>query len=288
LTDKRWGRALATVYGIYALFMGCFMAFEAKGPTLATALIVGPGYGLLILWVVGRKLKIIAQRELRSVFTSPLAYVAATAFLLLVGTLYAWHFDPGQEASLRQLFNDIVVVLVLAVPLLTMSLLSEEYSRGTIETMMTAPVSEVEVTLGKFLGVLGFYIALLATTLPHYILLRVYGEPEVGQAVVGYFGMLLVGTAFISIGLFFSSLTRHQLLSALLTALSLAVVTLLPWLVRRLSGTWADIIKYVSVTDHFDNFSKGIVDSSSLVFLLSVTVFFLFVTVKVLESRRWR
>ena len=119
-------------------------------------------------------------------------------------------------------------------------------------------------------------------------LLRVFGEPEVGQAIVGYAGMLLVGGAFISIGLFFSSISRDQLTSGLLSALALAVVTLLPWLVRRVSGFWADVIKYVSVTDHFDNFSKGIVDSSSLIFLLSVTVFFLFVTVKVVESRRWR
>ncbi len=234
------------------------------------------------------KIAVIARRELGSVFTRPLAYVWAAVFLVLVGVLFALHFGPGQEASLRQLFNDIVVVLVLAIPLLTMPLFSEEYSRGTIETMMTAPVSEIDLTLGKFLGVFGFYVVLLATTLPHLILLRVFGEPEVGQAIVGYAGMLLVGGAFISIGLFFSSISRDQLTSGLLSALALAVVTLLPWLVRRVSGFWADVIKYVSVTDHFDNFSKGIVDSSSLVFLLSVTVFFLFVTVKVVESRRWR
>jgi ABC-2 type transport system permease protein len=236
-----------------------------------------------------RSVIVIAKRELAGAFTSPLAYVAGCVFLLLVGILFSLDFKPGLEASLRQLCAYMVWVLVLAVPLLTMPLMSEEYARGTIETLMTAPVSEVGVVVGKFLGVFGFYVLLLATTLIHYVLLRVYGEPETGQAIMGYLGMLLVGGAFISVGLFFSSITRYQLLAALMSAVLLAAFTLLPILLVREVGGWLRrFIDNVSVSANFDNFAKGMFDTRSLVFFLSVTAFFLFVSVKVLESRRWR
>lgn len=232
---------------------------------------------------------VIAKRELSSMFTSLLAYLVGAIFLLLVGLLFAWKFEPGMEASLRQLFGHIVWVLVLAVPLLTMSSLSEEYTRGTIETMMTAPVSEIDVTLGKFLGVFGFYVILLATTLPHYFVLSAYGEPEHGQAIMGYLGMLLVGGMFIAIGLFFSTITRYQLLAAIASAAVLATLTLLPLLLNRLIVGWpAKVVNYLSVSANFDTFSKGIIDTRSLVYLLSTMLFFLFLSVKVLESRRWR
>ena len=222
-------------------------------------------------------------------FASPLAYLAGAGFLLLVGILFTLDFKPGLEASMRKPFMNLVTAMVLAIPLLTMPLFSEEYSRGTIETMMTAPVSEIDLTLGKFLGVFVFFAALLIGTLPHFVLLSVYGEPEVGQAVMGYLGMLLVGAMFIAIGLFFSSLTRHQLLAALVSVLSLAALTLLPRLLERvLSGGLGDFIKYVSVSDNFDRFAKGIIDTRPLVFFVSMTAFFLFLSVKVVESRRWR
>ncbi len=181
-------------------------------------------------------------------------------------------------------------MLVLAVPLLTMPLVSEEYSRGTIETLLTAPVTEMDVVLGKFLGVLGFYVVLLATTLLHLVLVVAYGEPETGQTLMGYAGMLLVGGMFLSIGLFFSCLTRHQLLAALLGAVVLATLTLLPLLLNELQlpERWMRVVDYVTVPANFDKFAMGLMDTRSLVYFLSVTLFFLFVSVKVLESRRWR
>ncbi|MDD4888591.1 MAG: ABC transporter permease [Phycisphaerae bacterium] len=232
---------------------------------------------------------VIAKRELASVLTSPRAYVIGAKFLALVGILFVLDFRPGMEASLRQVFSHVVWVLVLSVPLLTMALLSDEYARGTIETMMTAPVTEIDVALGKFFGVLGFYVLLLLTTLPHYFLLSAYSQPEFGQALMGYFGMMLVGGMFIAVGLFFSSLTKHQLLAALGSAAVLAIFTLLPLLLNRLvAGRVARFVNYVSVSANFDNFSKGIIDLRSLVFFLSMMLFFLFLSVKVLESRRWR
>ena len=231
----------------------------------------------------------IAKRELGSAFTSPLAYLVGAGFLVLFGILFMMDFQPGLEASMRKSFMNLVTALVLAIPLLTMPLFSEEYARGTIEPMMTAPVSETALVLGKFFGAFGFYLVLLLGTVPHFVLLSVYGEPELGQAMMGYFGLVLVGAMFVALGLFFSSLTRHQLLAAVVSVLSLAAFTLLPRVLDKLTtGTVNQVVHFVSVSDNFDRFSKGIIDTRPLVLFVTTTAFFLFLTVKVLESRRWR
>ena len=247
-------------------------------------------YDIFLLAVLLRtKISIIARRELASVFTSPLAYLAGAGFLLVVGILFMQSFDNRMEASLRQPFTGLVTALVLAIPLLTMPLLSEEYSRGTIETMLTAPVSEIDLTLGKFLGVLGFYLMLLAATVPHFVVLIIYGKPHISQALVGYFGMVLVGAMFLSVGLFFSSVTRHQMMAAVLSALVLAAVTVLPEGVDPLvTGNLNAFFRHVSVLRNFTPLSQGIMDTRPVVLFVSVTVYFLFLSVKVLESRRWR
>ena len=245
-----------------------------------------------------RNVSVIARRELTSLFTSPLAYVAGAVFLLLVGVLFATMvFQPGQEASMRALFMMMVPALVLAIPLLTMPLMSEEYARGTIETMMTAPVTESDLVLGKFAGALGFYVLLLATTLLHLALLAVFGEPETGQALMGYFGMLLVGAMFISIGLFFSCTTKYQLLAALLGVVVLAALTLLPMLPFQLFGNaWVVAFKvfdYVGVPRFFEAFAKGFFDTRSLVFFVSVTARWMVASSSRMfpgqwETRSWR
>lgn len=232
----------------------------------------------------------IARRELVSAFTRPLAYIFVAIFLLACGIIFGTVvFQPGQEASMSRLFMYLVMMLWLVVPILTMPLISEELSRGTIETMMTAPITDVQLVIGKFLGVFLFYIVLLATTLVYVILLAMYGDPAPVQAVIGYVGMLLVGTTFISIGLFFSSLTRDQLLAALLGAVVLVALTLgAEFSLRLLSGRVREIVAYVSVSARFNDFSRGIMDTGSLIYFVGLTAFFLFVTVKVVESRRWR
>jgi ABC-2 type transport system permease protein len=231
----------------------------------------------------------IAKRELGSAFTSPLAYLVGAVFLFLFGGLFLWGFQPGMEASMRSPFWNLIYALVLALSLLTMPLFSEEYARGTIETMMTAPITEMSLVLGKFFGVFGFFLVLLLGTVPHFVLLSTYGEPEMGQAMMGYFGLVLVGAMFISLGLFFSSLTRHQLLAAVLSILTLATFLLPPRLVDLVTYGWVNqLLNNVSVLGNFDSFAKGLIDTRPLVLFVTTTAFFLFLTVKVLESRRWR
>ncbi|MFO0973046.1 MAG: ABC transporter permease [Phycisphaerae bacterium] len=232
----------------------------------------------------------LTQRELAASFFSPVAYIVAAVFLVASGNLFLGEtLLPGREASVRPMFDGMARLLVFAIPLLTMRSLAEEFSTGTIETLMTAPVSDVEVILGKFLGVFVFYAALLVTTLLHVVLVTVYGGADAAVILLAYLGMLLLGALFIAVGLFASALTRYQLVAALVGMGILSVFTfVVDQLGRWRSGAWRSVLGYVNVLGHFDEFSKGLLDTRSIVFLLSLTVLFLFLSVKVLESKRWR
>ena len=166
----------------------------------------------------------ITQREVMSLFYSPIAYVVGFVFLLLTGWFFVGEtLVPGNEASLRTLFERMAGVLVFALPLLTMRSLAEEFHTSTIETLLTAPVKDSSVILGKFLGTLAFYIILLATTLFHFALMKHYASPITSVVMVGYLGMILIGALFISIGIFASCCTKHQLLAAIIAIVILAL-----------------------------------------------------------------
>jgi ABC-2 type transport system permease protein len=233
---------------------------------------------------------VIARRELSSYFFSPVAYVAMTLFLLICGVLFWNDFVPGQPAAMRTIFDWMVWLLVFIVPVLSMGLLSQEWATGTIETMMTAPVGDSEVVLGKFLGSLLFFVVLLIPTLLYVVLLRIYARPDYGPIFSGYLGIVLVGALFISIGLFFSSITKSQIVAAVSAAAVLFLVTIVPWWAgskATLAGFWRKVADQ-GVFNHYTDFSKGIIDTGNFVFFVALTAVFLFLTVKVLESRRWK
>jgi ABC-2 type transport system permease protein len=238
-----------------------------------------------------RNVVALTQRELAASFLSPVAYVVALVFLIATGHLFLTStLVEGGEASVRPLLNGMAWMLVFAIPLLTMRVLAEEFQNGTIETLMTAPVTDLEVVVGKFFGVFFFYVALLAATLLHVGLLVHYGgTTDYSVMAYGYVGMLLLGALYVAVGVFASSLTRHQLVAAILgmgvlSLLSLVVDALAAWR----GGSWRTVLGYVNILHHFGDFSKGMVDTKSIIFFISGTLFFLFLAVKVLESRRWR
>jgi ABC-2 type transport system permease protein len=232
----------------------------------------------------------LTQRELAASFFSPIAYVVATVFLVATGYLFMSNtLIEGGEASVRPLLDSMAWLLIFAIPMLTMRALSEEFSTGTIEALMTAPVTDIEVVFGKFLGVLIFYAALLLTTLFHVILLRIFGAADLGVIIYGYIGMLLLGALYVAVGIFASAITKYQLVAALiamgvLCIFSIVVDSFASWR----GGAWRVVLSNINVLHHFEDFSKGILDTSALVFFISATIFFLFLAVKVLESRRWR
>lgn len=232
----------------------------------------------------------IARREFLSYLFSPIAYVAITLFLLAAGGLFRVDFQPGQPATMRTIFEWMVWLLVIIIPLLCMGLIAQEWATGTIETLMTAPVGETDVVIGKFLGALLLYIVLLIPTLFYVLMLRIYAKPDFGPIWSGYLGILLVGALFISIGLFCSSLTRSQIVAAVTTIAVLFVITILPWWVSgeaSLSQFWRTVADQ-TVYRRYTDFSKGVIDFGNLVFFFAATAVFLFLTIKVLESRRWK
>jgi ABC-2 type transport system permease protein len=223
-------------------------------------------------------------------FISPIAYIVGALFIASSSWyFFEYVFQIGNEASLRDLFNALAYIMVFIVPLLTMRLLSEEYRGGTIETLMTAPVTEVQVILGKFLGVLGFYAVLLVTTAVPLILLSAYGQPDGGVAFVGYLGMLLLGAAYLAVGIFASTLTPYQLLAAVIGAGILALLGILMQLiVMHASPPWNLLASHLNAMSYFSDFSRGVFDSRGLVYFVGVAALFLFLSIKALESHRWR
>lgn len=237
-----------------------------------------------------RNVVALTQRELSASFLSPAAYIVVAIFLVATGSLFMFNtLIEGGEASMRFMLDSMAWVLIFAIPMLTMRLLSDEFASGTIETLMTAPVTDTEVVLGKFFGVLIFFLGLLATTALHVILLSIYGAQDLGVVLYGYLGIVLLGAMYIAVGLFASALTRHQLIAAVLGMAVLAAFTLLvDFIASWQGGDVRVILSYVNILHHFKDFSKGIFDTGALIFLISNTAFFLFLAVKVLESRRWR
>jgi ABC-2 type transport system permease protein len=233
---------------------------------------------------------VIARRELSSYFYSPIAYVAMFLFLVVAGYLFRRDFLPGQPAGMRSIFEWMVWLLVGILPVLCMGLLAQEWATGTIETMMTAPVEEHEVVLGKFLGSFFFFLILLSPTLLYLAMLAMHGRPDYGPIFSGYLGLILVGALFISIGLFCSSMTKMPLVAVITAWAILLVISLVPWIASgqaTLSGFWRSIADQ-GVMARYADFSKGVIDTGNLIYFVAATSVFLFLTVKVLESRRWK
>ncbi len=232
-----------------------------------------------------------ARRELGAYFLSPIAYAVAAVFLFSTGLAFGLGtFRNGAESSLRPLFEFwVVMILVFVLPMLTMRLLSEEFRAGTIETLMTLPISEVEVVLGKFFGAFVFYLVLLATLLLYPILMSIYGPLDVQLLICNYLGLLLLGALYIAAGLFFSACTNHQIIAVLLSFALLALMTFAAeGLAQQVEGWPRAVLQHLSVRMHFANFVRGMLEVNHLVFFLTTCGAFLFLTVKRLEMRRWQ
>jgi ABC-2 type transport system permease protein len=232
----------------------------------------------------------VTQRELSSFFFSPIAYVVLVGFLIVSGIFFGqFTLIPGSEASLERTFETMVLVLVFVLPMLTMRLLSEEYRSGMIETLMTLPIRDSEVVVGKFLGTFLFYLILLASTLVYVVILEIFGSPDYGLVVSGYVGTALLGALYISVGMLTSACTRNQVVAVVISFIVLGVFTYLAeFLASKTEGVMRVLLQYLSIIKHHEDFRKGLMDSKDLVFFVSGTAFFLFVSTRVLESKRWR
>lgn len=242
----------------------------------------------------------IFKRELFAFFVTPLAWVLITVFLLVQGMhffLLVDHFaSAGQAASdqtpLQAFFGNTVllyVVLFLLVPPMTMRLFAEERRSGTIESLMTAPVSSVAVVLAKYAAVLLTYVAMWAPTTLYVVILRQTGEVDLKVAAAAYLGVFLVGATYLAIGLLMSAITKSQFLALVLTALLVLALFILGVgeFVTRDGTLMHSICSHVSVWAHMNDFASGIVDTRRLVFYGSVTTLCLFTTVRAVDAWRW-
>ncbi len=233
----------------------------------------------------------IAKREVTALFYSPIAYLVLAVFALVASLLFLGGFYPGAPATMREPFNAFVFLMVFLVPAISMRGLSEEFNSGSIEMLMTAPISDTQVILGKWLGAVCFFCTLLAPMLVHLLVLEVNGSPEYGPIFTGLVGLLLVGGLYLAIGTFVSTMTDSQLIAFLVTVLMTGFLTIGMGLLGQIQTlpTWLkDAMFYINVNQQFAGFAKGLIDVRNLVFFLSGIALFLFVAVKVLESRRWR
>ena len=192
------------------------------------------------------------------------------------------------QQLIRPLFLNASVILLFVLPLITMRTYSEEKRSGTIELLLTSPLTDFQIIMGKFLGAMGLYAAMLALTVIHMTLLFSYGNPEWRPVVTGYLGLLLMGGGFISVGLLISSLTKNQIVSGMVTFAVFLLLWVINWIASFTGPTTQNVLNYLSITEHFDDFTKGILDTKHLVYYFSVIAFGLFLTARSVDTERWK
>jgi ABC-2 type transport system permease protein len=247
----------------------------------------------------------IAQKELRSYFASPIAYVIIGFFALVFGYFYIVSINiflqatmqmgvPGQgqininAMAIRPLLQNVSVVALFVLPLITMRTYSEEKRSGTIELLLTSPLTDFQIIMGKFAGAVALYGLMLAATLPHIAVLFIYGNPEWKPIVTGYAGLLLMGASFISMGLWISSLTKNQIVAGMITFAMFLLLWTINWAMDSAGPSMQKVLTAVSITDNFDDFSKGVIALRHVVYYISFITFGLFLTAKSVDSERWR
>ncbi len=249
----------------------------------------------------------IFKKEIKTYFTSPIAYVVITVFLVLIGFFFyslIWWFNSQslqlaqnpayyQQLNINQmvyspLFQNMSIILLLMIPLLTMRLFSEEKKINTDELLYTCPISINQIILGKYFASLFVLLAMLLLTGILSIFTFAYGNPELAPILNGYLGLFLMGAAFIAVGIFFSSLTENQIVAAILTFGTLLLFWILNWASYSAGGIWKGVLNYLSFIQHFDDMTRGILDTTDLVYYLSFIFLGLFLTHSVIQSRRWR
>ncbi len=251
-----------------------------------------------------RNIMAIAEKELRSYFASPIAYVIIGLFALLFGWFFFVYltvfvqqssqmmFGGGaaniNERMIRGVFLNSAVIVLFVMPMITMRTYSEEKRSGTIELLLTSPVTDFQIIMGKFLGALGLYAAMLLVTMLYMALLFIYSTPEWKPILTGYLGLLLMGGCFLSVGLFISSVTKNQIVAGFLTFAVFLMLWVINWMADQSGPVMSAVLKYLSITDHFDDFARGIVDTKHVIYYLTFITFGLFLTAKSVDMERWR
>lgn len=230
----------------------------------------------------------IFKRELKSYFYSPVGYMFWGFFLLLSGYFFMVINLNQAWADLKSLFSNISFIFIFLVPILTMRLMSEDRKNKTDQLLLTSPVSLTSIVLGKYLAAVFVFLIALFITIIYPIILYIYGNPSLGEMFGSYLGFFLMGAAFISLGLFVSSLTENQIISAVASFGILLMLWLIDWITSFVqSKIIINIVEWLSIFARYEDFSMGILSLSPVVYYISFSTVFIFLTVRVMEKRRW-
>jgi len=248
----------------------------------------------------------VVKRELYIYFSSPIAYVVLTIFLLLCGyffySAFAYFSIVSMQAMqmpyatginvnemvLYPLFSNVSIIMLLMMPLLTMRLFAEEKRSGTFELILSYPIRETELLLGKFVACLLVFCLMLTLTGLYPFLIFLYAKPDMGPIITAYLGLFLLGSAFIALGIMVSSTTENQIIAAAISFGALLMFWLIGWGQSFVGSDLGRILAHLSLLEHFDRFAKGIIDTRDIVYYINFSLLFLFLTLRSLESKRWR
>ncbi|HEY5585941.1 MAG TPA: ABC transporter permease [Ruminiclostridium sp.] len=228
----------------------------------------------------------IFKKELRSYFTSPTAYVMIGLFVLISSIIFYINLvTPTADYGMN--LNYMSLILILIIPILTMKILAEERRSGTEVLLITSPTSLTSIVIGKYLAAFAVFLVMTVITFIYPLILSVYGKPAVAEIVGGYVGFILLGSAFIAFGLFASSLTESQIIAAIVSIVGLLLMWLLQGIGPGLGGIWSKIFSWFSLFSRTEDFYSGILSLGPIVYYLSFSAIFVFLTIRVIEKRRW-
>ncbi|NLL97274.1 MAG: ABC transporter permease [Clostridiaceae bacterium] len=228
----------------------------------------------------------IMKRDFRSYFNSPIAYVLIGLFMLLLGLFFNSMIGYGSDI-MSQFVSTMRWLLLFIVPILTMRSMAEDKKNGTEVLLLTSPVRVTEIVLGKFLAAFSVFLVMTGVTLIFPLITIVAGKPDIALILSSYFGYILLGAIFISLGIFASSLTENQIIASIISLVSIFLIQNIGYLASFFSGFLNKAFLWLSVTDRYEDFSIGIIDLTSIIFMICYAAVFLILTVRIIERKRW-
>ncbi|MEA2699101.1 MAG: gliding motility-associated transport system permease protein [Myxococcales bacterium] len=231
---------------------------------------------------------VISKREIRTYFNSPIAYIVVTVFTIITGYLFFTQLFIEKQADMRGLFGVMPLLFMFLVPAITMRLLAEEKGSGTLELLITMPVRDWEIVVGKFLAALALICTALALTLVFALTVKSMGPLDKGPTIGGYIGLVLMGGAYASIGLMASSYTRNQIVAFIVSFAICFALYLLGRISQFVPESLQGLFSFLSIDTHFENISRGVIDSRDVIYYVSVMAVCLLLATLSLESRKWR
>jgi ABC-2 type transport system permease protein len=253
-----------------------------------------------------RNIWTILKKEMKSYFSSPVGYLLLTMFALIMGWFFwnvvAYFAYVSQRQSpmggggnmnvnefvVRPLIQNMSVIGLFLIPLITMRLFAEEKRQGTIELLLTSPITDLQMLLGKWLSAVAMYGTMVAFASINFFFLFAYGNPDLKPMLVGFLGLMLQAGALLSLGLFISTTTKNQIIAGAVTFGTALLLWTMEWVGGYETATWAKVLSYISVIPHFESFARGVIDTKDVIYFLSLTFLGLFLTARSLESLRWR